>query len=68
MISMITCYCTPTSIAILVYGLIVYLNPAVAAAFEMGKKGMTGDQILASFAGYPPASYPPPMPPPEYKP
>lgn len=47
--SMITCYCAPTSIGVLVYGLIVYLNPAVKAAFEMGKQGLTGDQILASF-------------------
>ena len=48
--SMIACYCAPTSIGIMVYGLIVYLNPAVKAAFEMGKQGMSGDQILASFA------------------
>jgi hypothetical protein len=48
--SLFSCYCAPTSIAILVYGLIVYLNPAVKAAFEMGQQGMKGDQILASFA------------------
>ena len=28
-----TCYCAPTSIALTVYGLIVYLNPAVAQVF-----------------------------------
>lgn len=47
--SMIACYCAPTSIGVLVYGLIVYMNPAVKAAFEMGKQGMSGDQIVASF-------------------
>ena len=48
--SMMACYCAPTSIGIMVYGLIVYLNPAVKQAFDMGQQGMTGDQILASFA------------------
>ena len=48
--SMLGCYCAPTSIGVFVYGLIVYLNPAVKAAFEMGEQGMNGDQILASFA------------------
>lgn len=47
--SMLGCYCAPTSIAVFVYGLIVYLNPAVKAAFEMGGQGMNGDQILAAF-------------------
>lgn len=60
LVSMMGCYCTPTSIALLVYGLIVYLNPAVIAAFEMGKQGMTGDAILASFSGYRPMQPPPP--------
>jgi hypothetical protein len=50
LISMMACYCAPTSIAILVYGLIVYLNPAVKAAFDMGQQGMSGDQVLSSFA------------------
>jgi hypothetical protein len=44
------CYCAPTSIGVLVYGLIVYFNPAVVAAFELGKRGLRGDAILASFA------------------
>jgi hypothetical protein len=50
LVSMLGCYCAPTSIAVLVYGLMVYLNPAVVAAFEMGQQGMNGNSILASFA------------------
>jgi len=59
MISMFACYCAPTSIAMLVYGLVVYLNPAVKAAFEMGEQGMSVDQILPSFAA-PNYAAPPP--------
>jgi hypothetical protein len=63
MASIFVCYCAPTGIAVLIYGLIVQLNPAVVAAFEMGKQGMTGDAILASFASPyfppPPAGNPP---------
>jgi hypothetical protein len=49
LLSMLGCYCAPTSIAVFIYGLIVYLNPAVKAAFDMGQQGMNADQILASF-------------------
>lgn len=59
LVSMMGCYCAPTSIAVLVYGLIVYLNPAVVAAFEMGKQGQPGNAILASFAMHRPPSPPP---------
>jgi hypothetical protein len=54
--SIFGCYCAPTSIAVFIYGLIVYLNPAVKAAFEMGQQGLNGDQILTSFVaqGTPP--------------
>lgn len=64
--SMFGCYCGPTSIMLLIYGLIVYLNPAVQAAFEMGDKGTPTDAILASFLPYPPRQYgqPPFQPPP----
>lgn len=55
--SMIGCYCAPTSIALLIYGLIVYLNPAVQAAFEMGDKGTPADGILSSFLPYPQQNY-----------
>jgi hypothetical protein len=64
--SMIVCYCAPTGIAMLIYGLIVYLNPAVQAAFAMGDKNVPPDMILNSFLPYPPQSYgqPPFQPPP----
>jgi hypothetical protein len=52
------CYCLPTSVALMVYGLIVYLNESVAAAFEMGRQGADGSTILASFASQ---HYRPPM-------
>jgi hypothetical protein len=43
-----TCYCFPTSLMLLVYGLIVYLNPEVARAFEMGGRLSSAD-IKATF-------------------
>ncbi len=55
--SMFGCYCAPTSIALLIYGLIVYLNPAVQAAFEMGDKGTPADAILSAFLPYPQQNY-----------
>ena len=55
--SISVCYCAPTGIAMIIYGLIVYLNPAVQAAFEMGEKGVPPDVILNSFLPYPPQGY-----------
>lgn len=57
LVSMMGCYCAPTAIGMLVYGLIVYLNPAVQAAFEMGDKGVPADTIVNSFLPYPPQQY-----------
>jgi hypothetical protein len=64
--SMSVCYCAPTGIGMLIYGLIVYLNPAVKLAFDMGDKGASPDAILNSFLPYPPPGYgqPPFSPPP----
>ena len=47
--TMAGCYCIPTSVALLVYGLIVYLNPEVKLAFQMAERGMSKEQIMASF-------------------
>ena len=47
--TVMTCYCAPTAIALACYGLIVYLNPQVALAFQFGERGHSGDNILASF-------------------
>lgn len=45
-----TCYCAPTSLALCIYGLIVYLNAQVAAAFQMGDEGYSGDEITLTFS------------------
>jgi len=66
MATLFSCYCAPTALALLVYGLILHLNPAVTAAFEMGRLGRTADQILAAFNPYQPTLYgsaPPNQPP-----
>jgi uncharacterized membrane protein HdeD (DUF308 family) len=47
MATLFSCYCAPTAVGLLVYGLILHLNPAVRAAFELGRQGYSGDQILA---------------------
>jgi len=49
MLTMLTGYCAPTAIALAVYGLIVYLNDSVVAAFEMGDAGRTTTEISAAF-------------------
>jgi hypothetical protein len=50
--SILTCNCAPTAIGLMVYGLILFLNPAVKIAFEMARQGHTADQILAAFSTY----------------
>jgi hypothetical protein len=44
--SAVTCYCFPTALALMIYGLIVYLNPQSAAAFACAAQGQPRDQIL----------------------
>jgi hypothetical protein len=44
-LSMATCYCAPTSLGVMIYGLIVYFNESTARAFELGEQGMTTRQI-----------------------
>ena len=39
------CYCAPTAIGLLIYGLIIYLNQDVSRAFAMGEQGATPEQI-----------------------
>jgi hypothetical protein len=46
MASVVTCYCFPTALLLMIYGLIVYLNPQSAWAFELGDRGQPRDQIL----------------------
>lgn len=57
MLSVFVCYCAPTAIGLLVYGLIVLLRQPVRAAFAMGKQGMPAAQILAAFIPYRPDPY-----------
>jgi len=57
MATLFSCYCAPTALGLLVYGLILHLNPAVTAAFEMGRQDRTADQILAAFNPYQPTLY-----------
>ena len=57
--SIMTCYCTPTSVGLAIYGLIVLFNGPVTAAFQLREQGYSPDQILAMtyhpFANSPPA-------------
>jgi hypothetical protein len=47
--TMVTGYCAPTSIALAVYGLIVYVNESVTAAFAMGDRGRSVGEIRGAF-------------------
>lgn len=72
-VSMFTCYCLPTALALAIYGLIVYLNEQSARAFQMGDQGMSPNEIRAALEAvpgygayaqqqqqqYPPPPYPP---------
>lgn len=49
LVTVFSCYCAPTSIALAVYGLIVYLNADVAQAFQMGQAGQSKEEILGKF-------------------
>lgn len=46
--SMVTCYCLPTSVALAVYGLIVYMNPSVKRGFELVAEGWSPEQVVAA--------------------
>jgi uncharacterized membrane protein len=49
LLSLGTCYCSVTGIALLVYGMIVYLNGDVIRAFELGEKGVPSEEIKARY-------------------
>jgi hypothetical protein len=46
--SMVTCYCLPTSIALAIYGLIVYMNASVKRGFELVAEGWSPEQVVAA--------------------
>jgi hypothetical protein len=66
--SMFTCYCAPTAVALLVYGLMLYMNNAVRAAFQMGEDGHSVEQILTAFNPYGATHYRTNPPPPTSEP
>ncbi len=43
--SFATCYCAPTSLGLMIYGLIVYFNHETARAFELAGQGMSREQV-----------------------
>lgn len=50
LIPVLTCYCTPTSLAVMIYGLIVMFQQDVAQAFQMGEEGAPAETIVARFS------------------
>lgn len=51
LLAMMTCYCAPTAIGMMVYGLIVLFQPDVARAFEMVARGATPEEAVRRFTG-----------------
>jgi hypothetical protein len=49
-IPLITCYCAPTSIGMMIYGLIVFFNADVARAFQMAERGLPPEEVRARFS------------------
>ena len=45
-VTLMTCYCAPTAIAMMVYGLIVLFQPDVSRAFEMVARGATPEEAV----------------------
>lgn len=46
------CFCFPTALALLIYGLIVYLDQQTVYAFQLGEQGLTVEQIKAHLERY----------------
>lgn len=61
-LSSLTFYCAPTSLALLVYGLIVMLDGSVKEAFAYGEQGYAADQIDVMFNPWAYQYQPPPQP------
>ena len=45
-LTIVSCYCFITSLALLIYGLIIYLHDTTKRAFELAKDGRTFDEIM----------------------
>jgi hypothetical protein len=48
-LSFLTCYCLPTGIALMIYGISVYRNADVKEAFILGEQGYAPEQIQDFF-------------------
>jgi hypothetical protein len=48
-IVLFTCYCAPTGIAMMVYGLIVLFNSDVDRAFDMVSRGATAEEAIGTY-------------------
>lgn len=59
-LSLSSCYCIPTALALGVYGLIVYVNERSAQAFKLVETGMSAEQAIAQVDGMPAFGAPPP--------
>ena len=46
--SMFTCYCFPTALVLMIYGMIVYCSGQSSWAFALGQQGMSREQILTA--------------------
>ena len=46
-----TCYCAPTGLGLMIYGLIVYCHADVGRAFAMAKEGKSPQEIREFFSG-----------------
>jgi uncharacterized membrane protein len=49
LLTMLTAYCAPTSIALAIYGLVVYVNDPVIMAFQMGDSGRPLSEIRSAY-------------------
>jgi hypothetical protein len=45
LVPMPTCYCLPTCLGIMIWGLIVFFQADVARAFELGERGVPAEEI-----------------------
>jgi len=51
LVSGLLCYCLPTGIVLLIYGIIVLMNEEVRVAFELRAEGNTFRQVMQHFYG-----------------
>jgi hypothetical protein len=49
LVTLLTCYCFPTALALFIYGLIVYLNGQSTRWFALGARGAVVDEIVTTW-------------------